>query len=96
MPLGPRNLSSKFTLDPMVMSPHSAVDGGGVRPLIRIPDPLRNWPWPRLVNPHYDECKRESDAWFQSFNAFSQKAQLAFVNCNFSTEDTNHTVPLAG
>jgi len=72
------------------MAPKLAADGGAARPTIRLPDPLRNWPWPRFVSPYYEECKRESDEWFEGFNAFSQKAQVAFVKCNFSTQGPDH------
>ena len=51
---------------------------------IRIPDTLRNWPWPRTINPHYEECKTESEAWIESFKVFGPKAQQAFTKCNFS------------
>jgi hypothetical protein len=54
------------------------------RKVIRIPNPLRHWPWPRAINSHYEERKRESDAWFASFHAFNPKAQVAFNKCNFS------------
>lgn len=50
---------------------------------IHIPDTLAHWPWPRAINPHYEECKAESDAWIQSFNVFSPKAQAAFNRCEF-------------
>lgn len=51
----------------------------------RLPDTLRNWPWPRKINPHYAQCKEESSAWCESFQAFSPKAQQAFNRCDFST-----------
>ncbi|KAK0670689.1 isoprenoid synthase domain-containing protein [Cercophora samala] len=51
---------------------------------IHLPDTLRNWPWKRTINPHYEDCKRESEAWIESFQAFSPKAQQAFNRCNFS------------
>ncbi|EMD35369.1 hypothetical protein CERSUDRAFT_96486 [Gelatoporia subvermispora B] len=48
-----------------------------------LPDILANWPWPRLVNPHYQKVSVESDAWFRSLHAFGPKAQTAFEACNF-------------
>ncbi|KAJ3514441.1 hypothetical protein NLJ89_g2384 [Agrocybe chaxingu] len=54
------------------------------QPTIYIPDTLRNWPWPREINPHYEECKRESAAWVEKFGAFSAKAQKAFNKCDFN------------
>ncbi|KAJ3860026.1 terpenoid synthase [Lentinula novae-zelandiae] len=50
---------------------------------IYIPDTMSNWPWPRMINPHYEEVKAASDAWFHSFAAFDARAQLAFDKCNF-------------
>jgi hypothetical protein len=52
--------------------------------IIYIPDTLRNWPWPRDVNPYYAVCKKESSAWAEGFRAFSPKAQKAFNKCDFS------------
>ncbi|KAM7192315.1 terpene cyclase [Naviculisporaceae sp. PSN 640] len=52
--------------------------------LIYIPDTLAHFPWPRSVNPHFEECKAESDAWIRSFRVFSPKAQKAFDRCDFS------------
>jgi hypothetical protein len=49
-----------------------------------IPDFLKNWPWPRKINPHYEECKADSSAWCESFGAFTPKAQEAFKKCDFS------------
>jgi hypothetical protein len=53
---------------------------------IRIPDTLAHWPWPRAINPHYEECEAESNAWLQSFNVFSPKAQAAFDRCEFGEQ----------
>lgn len=52
--------------------------------LLRIPNTLANWPWPRTINSHYESCKAESAAWVESFQAFSPKAQKAFNKCDFS------------
>ncbi|GBE81078.1 terpenoid synthase [Sparassis latifolia] len=50
----------------------------------RLPDTLATWPWPREINPYYDEVMAESSEWFRSFHAFSEKAQRAFDLCDFS------------
>lgn len=55
-----------------------------VHPVIRIPDTLINWPWPRIISPYYEQCKAESTAWFEGFKAFSPRAQKAFNRCDFS------------
>ncbi|SJL16467.1 uncharacterized protein ARMOST_19993 [Armillaria ostoyae] len=52
--------------------------------VFRIPDTLTYWPWPRRINPHYEEVKAASEAWFRSFKAFGPRAQSAFDCCNFS------------
>ncbi|KAN0078464.1 Isoprenoid synthase domain containing protein [Tylopilus felleus] len=49
-----------------------------------IPNTLARWPWPRRINPHYAEVKKESAAWTASFGAFSPKAQHAFNRCDFN------------
>ncbi|PBK94448.1 terpenoid synthase [Armillaria gallica] len=55
--------------------------------VFRIPDTLTYWPWPRRINPHYEEVKAASDAWFRSFKAFGPESQRAFDRCNFSMTD---------
>ncbi|KAI0795580.1 terpenoid synthase [Abortiporus biennis] len=52
--------------------------------VFHLPDILRNWPWPRRINPFYEECKKESEEWCEAFKAFSPKAQAAFNLCNFN------------
>ncbi|KAK0214397.1 terpenoid synthase [Armillaria fumosa] len=51
--------------------------------VFRIPDTLAYWPWPRTINPHYEEVKAASEAWFRSFKAFGPESQSAFDRCNF-------------
>ncbi|KAJ7123606.1 terpenoid synthase [Mycena epipterygia] len=52
--------------------------------IIRLPDTLTQWPYPREMNAYYDEIKRESSTWLESFNAFSPKSQSAFNRCDFN------------
>ncbi|KAF7320642.1 Terpene cyclase [Mycena chlorophos] len=52
--------------------------------IIVLPDTLRDWPWPRQINPWYAECKEESTAWCESFKAFGPKAQKSFNRCDFN------------
>ncbi|KAJ7831641.1 terpenoid synthase [Mycena leptocephala] len=52
--------------------------------ILVIPDTLRSWPWPRLINPYYEVCKKESSAWCEGFNAFDARAQKAFNLCDFN------------
>ncbi|KAJ7797223.1 terpenoid synthase [Mycena olivaceomarginata] len=49
-----------------------------------LPNTLIKWPYPRQINPFYDEIKRESSSWLEGFNAFSPKAQSAFNQCDFN------------
>jgi hypothetical protein len=51
--------------------------------VIYLPDTMANWPWPRAINPHYEEVKAVSNAWFESFNAFTPQSQIAFNKCDF-------------
>ena len=43
-----------------------------------LPDTLATWPWSRSINPHYEEVKAESAAWFRSYKAFSTQSQETF------------------
>ncbi|KAK0492607.1 terpenoid synthase [Armillaria luteobubalina] len=52
--------------------------------VFRIPETTTSWPWPRKINPHYEEVKAESEAWFRSFEAFTPEAQRAFDLCDYS------------
>ncbi|KAK0220872.1 terpenoid synthase [Armillaria nabsnona] len=52
--------------------------------VFRLPDTLVYWPWPRRINPHYEEVKAASAAWFRSFKAFGPESQRAFDHCDFS------------
>ncbi|KAF7317857.1 Terpene cyclase [Mycena kentingensis (nom. inval.)] len=54
------------------------------RTLLRIPETLRNWPWQRRINPHFEECKRESQTWFDAFHAYSPKKQESINRCDFN------------
>lgn len=51
--------------------------------MLYLPETMTNWPWPRVINPHYEEVKAESNAWFHSLKAFSDKSQYAFDKCDF-------------
>ncbi|KAF7979340.1 hypothetical protein HWV62_42763 [Athelia sp. TMB] len=49
-----------------------------------LPYTLRNWPWERIISPHYLAAQAESVAWLESFHPFTKKAQIAFNKCDFS------------
>ncbi|KAG2076465.1 terpenoid synthase [Suillus decipiens] len=50
---------------------------------IYLPDTMINWPWPRAINPHFDDVKVEVDAWFRNFNVLKPESQKAFDKCDF-------------
>jgi len=49
-----------------------------------LPDLLRNWRWERNLSPYYEEAKKESSAWIESFQSFDQDGQRAFDACDLS------------
>ncbi|CCM04069.1 uncharacterized protein FIBRA_06228 [Fibroporia radiculosa] len=51
--------------------------------MLYLPETMANWPWPRMINPYYEEVKAASNAWFRSFNAFKPESQRAFDKCDF-------------
>ncbi|KAI0248889.1 terpenoid synthase [Lactifluus subvellereus] len=52
-------------------------------PQFSLPDPAAEWPWPRILNCHYQEAKSESDSWMRGFEALDSKSQRSFDFCNF-------------
>ncbi|KAF8514328.1 terpenoid synthase [Hysterangium stoloniferum] len=51
--------------------------------MFRLPRTLNDeWPWQREVNPHYEEVKIETEAWFQTFGPFGTKIEKAFYRAN--------------
>lgn len=51
--------------------------------VLYLPDTMVNWPWPRAINPHYEEVKAASNAWFEGFKPFTPESQMAFNKCDF-------------
>ncbi|KAH9885845.1 terpenoid synthase [Cubamyces lactineus] len=51
--------------------------------VIRLPDTMLRWPFPRRINPFYPEVAEESASWLRSFHAFSPAAQRAYDRCDF-------------
>ena len=51
--------------------------------MLYLPDVLKDWPWPRAINPYYEEVTRESNTWFKSFKPFNKRSQYAFDLCDF-------------
>ena len=50
-------------------------------PQFYLSDLLSQWPWPRVLNQHYEEVKRKSDEWFRGFEALDPKSQRLFDRC---------------
>ncbi|KAH9022738.1 terpenoid synthase [Lactarius deliciosus] len=50
----------------------------------RLPDLLAQWPWPRVVNKHYEEIKPQFDEWVHAFEALDARSQRSFDQCNFA------------
>ncbi|KAJ8587784.1 terpenoid synthase [Rhizopogon salebrosus TDB-379] len=51
--------------------------------MLYLPDTMTSWPWPRAMNPHFEEVKVEVDASFHDFRALSPESQEAFDKCDF-------------
>ncbi|KAL1889980.1 hypothetical protein Sste5346_008559 [Sporothrix stenoceras] len=48
-----------------------------------IPETLKDWPWPRSINPFYEITASESLDWLHSYQFFPPKAQLKFDRCDY-------------
>ncbi|KAH9962043.1 terpenoid synthase [Russula compacta] len=48
-----------------------------------LPDLIAQWPWPRMLNQHYQEAKSESDTWLHGFEALDARSQRSFDYCDF-------------
>ncbi|KAG2069374.1 terpenoid synthase [Suillus decipiens] len=51
--------------------------------MIYLPDTMIHWPWPRAINPHFEDVKAEVGASFRDFKALSPESQEAFDKCDF-------------
>jgi hypothetical protein len=38
--------------------------------LATAPNFLKDWPWPRRLNTHYEQARADNFKWFASFGAF--------------------------
>ncbi|KAJ8581301.1 terpenoid synthase [Rhizopogon salebrosus TDB-379] len=43
-----------------------------------LPDAMNDWPWPRMLNPHFEAVKVEVDAWFRDFKTLGHEVHEAF------------------
>ncbi|KAG2035416.1 isoprenoid synthase domain-containing protein [Suillus americanus] len=59
------------------------MDGHAKMAMFYLPDTMVNWPWPRAINPHFEDVKIEVDAAFRDFKALSPDSQKAFDKCDF-------------
>lgn len=55
-----------------------------VQKYICVPNIFAAWPRKQAINPYYEECKAASDAWLQSFQVSTLKAQAAPDKCDYS------------
>ncbi|KAH8101904.1 terpenoid synthase [Cristinia sonorae] len=62
----------------------SPSSSGKVPDVLYLPETMVDWPWPRAINPHYEEVKAASNAWFYSFKPFKPKSLYAFDKCDFA------------
>lgn len=53
-------------------------------PQFYLPDPLAQWPWKRVLNPHYERVKPATEAWVRSFQFLNARSQRSFERCNFA------------
>ncbi|KAF8676198.1 hypothetical protein AX14_004978, partial [Amanita brunnescens Koide BX004] len=68
--------------------------------VLYLPDTLKDWPWKRAINPHYQEILVECEAWFSKFmpsldelhiadiNALAQPALFAALSFPFITKES--------
>ncbi|KAG6330338.1 hypothetical protein ID866_8752 [Astraeus odoratus] len=49
-----------------------------------LPNTMANWPWPRKMNPYFEEVKAEANEWFRAFNALTPQSLKAFEKCDFA------------
>ncbi|KAG1848510.1 terpenoid synthase [Suillus subalutaceus] len=50
--------------------------------MIYLPDTMIDWPWPRTINPHFEDVKAEVDASFRNFKTLSLELQEGFDKCD--------------
>ncbi|KAG1843480.1 isoprenoid synthase domain-containing protein [Suillus subalutaceus] len=50
--------------------------------MIYLPDTMINWPWPRTINPHYEDVKAEIDASIRDIKALGPESLAAFDKCD--------------
>lgn len=58
-------------------------EDGRTQKYLYLPDTMANWPWPRKINPYYEEVTAESNAWFKTFKPFTPESQYAYDKCDF-------------
>ncbi len=58
-------------------------EDGRDRKYLYLPDTMAKWPWPRKINPYYEEVAAESNAWLRCFTLFTPESQYAYETCDF-------------
>lgn len=51
--------------------------------VIKLPDLIGDWPWPRVVNPHYDVCLKESLTRMKQFTGLSPEEKRILARGKF-------------
>ena len=59
---------------------------------VYLPNTLANWPWPRRINPYFEEVKAEANEWLRSFNALTPQSLKAFEKCDFGMTSPTHNI----
>ena len=57
-------------------------EDGKTQTYLYLPNTLAAWPWPRKINPFYEEVAAESNAWLKSFRPFTPESQYAYDKCD--------------
>ncbi|RPD67494.1 terpenoid synthase [Lentinus tigrinus ALCF2SS1-7] len=58
-------------------------EDGREQKYLYLPETMADWPWPRKINPYYEEVTAESNAWFKTFKPFTPESQYAYDKCDF-------------
>ena len=51
-----------------------------------LPNTLKNWKWPRRLNPHYLEVKADSTTRARRFEGLGPEAQYVYNQSNIRTD----------
>ena len=73
-------------------SPHIASTTTMLTKEVTFPVTLAKFPYPRRINPFYEEVGPETDVWVQNFKPFDKpEVMQAFLRCDFRASFTHTT-----